>query len=163
MHPVSLPALMRSDFDGRRLRVRRELGRTEAYTRYFVTYRSDDLRISGVLNVPSGRGPFPTLVLNHGYIDPADYVNGQGLLREQDYLARAGYVVLHTDYRNHAQSGRAPAADRPTRSSRSGARGCRTSTATASGCSAGPWAAESPWVRSSCAPAWSTLPCCTPP
>lgn len=60
------------------------------------------------MNVPSGRGPFPILVLNHGYIDPAVYTNGRGLAREQDYLARRGYVVLHTDYRNHAQSSKDP-------------------------------------------------------
>lgn len=63
------------------------------------------------MNVPAGDGPFPVLVLAHGYIDPDVYVNGQGLLREQDYLARAGYVVLHVDYRNHAQSGNDPRSD----------------------------------------------------
>ncbi len=40
--------------------------------------------------MPLGKGPFPALVLAHGYIDPDIYVNGQGLMREQDYLARAG-------------------------------------------------------------------------
>ena len=103
-HPVSIEALAQHDYDGRGLRVGRSLGDFGAYTRHYVTYLSGDLRISGVLNVPAGRGPFPALVLNHGYIDPADYVNGQGLSREQDYLARRGYVVLHTDYRNHAGS-----------------------------------------------------------
>ncbi|MDX6260564.1 MAG: uncharacterized protein QOH84_2252 [Kribbellaceae bacterium] len=53
-------------------------------------------------------GRHPALVLNHGFIDPAVYTNGRGLMREQDYLARRGYVVLHTDYRNHAQSSKDP-------------------------------------------------------
>jgi dipeptidyl aminopeptidase/acylaminoacyl peptidase len=52
------------------------------------------------------------VVLAHGHIDPAIYVNGQGMRREQDWLARAGYVVLHTDYRNHAFSANDPAAER---------------------------------------------------
>ena len=52
--------------------------------------------------MPDGKGPFPAVVLNHGYIEPSIYVTGQGLMREQDYLARAGFVVLHTDYRGHA-------------------------------------------------------------
>lgn len=104
VNPVSLQALMTKKYDGRDLRVGRVLARNTAYTRYFVTYASGKLRISGILNVPVGRGPFPALVLNHGYIDPAIYTNGRGLMREQDYLARRGYIVLHTDYRNHAQS-----------------------------------------------------------
>ena len=109
---VSLPALFEREYDGRGLRLRGVIARTDAYTSHTVTYRSGDLTISGKLNVPTGRGPFPALVLAHGYIDPAYYVNGQGLMREQDWLARAGYVVLHTDYRNHAGSSKDPRAER---------------------------------------------------
>lgn len=110
--PVSLPALMAEEYDGRGLRLGQVLARTSDYTRRAVTYRSGDLRISGIMNVPRGDGPFPVLVLLHGYIDPAFYVTGQGLMREQDYLARRGYVVLHTDYRGHAGSDDDPAAER---------------------------------------------------
>ncbi len=84
---------------------------TDAYRQHFVTYRSEGLTISGILNRPRGRGPFPVSVLGHGYIDPAYYVNGQGLRREQDWLARAGFAVLHTDYRNHASSDDDPTAE----------------------------------------------------
>jgi alpha/beta hydrolase fold len=110
-HPISLQALMAKEYDGRRLRVGRVLARTSDYTRQFVTYMSGKLSISGIMNIPDGEGPFPVLILNHGYIDPAIYTNGRGLAREQDYLARNGYVVLHTDYRNHAQSDDDPNAD----------------------------------------------------
>lgn len=111
VRPVSLPAFFDRVYDGRALRLGDVLVRTDAYTQHFVTYRSGDLTVSGVMNVPDGRGPFPVLVLAHGYIDPAVYANGQGLRREQDWLARAGYVVLHTDYRNHASSGHDPRVD----------------------------------------------------
>ena len=110
-HPVSLQALIARKYDGRQLRVGRVLARTSDYARYFVTYRSGKLTISGIMNVPDGNGPFPVVILNHGYIDPAIYTNGRGLAREQDYLARAGYVVLHTDYRNHAESDDDPTAE----------------------------------------------------
>ncbi|MGH8893863.1 MAG: alpha/beta hydrolase family protein [Actinomycetes bacterium] len=110
--PVSLPALMAKQYDGRGLRLGRVLARTSDYTRRAASYRSGDLRISGIINVPDGNGPFPVLVLLHGYIDPGFYVTGQGLMREQDYLARRGYVVLHVDYRNHAGSDDDPVAER---------------------------------------------------
>jgi dipeptidyl aminopeptidase/acylaminoacyl peptidase len=103
-HPVSLQALIQKRYDGRGLRLGQVLARTDAYTRHFATYKSGPLTISGIMNVPAGAGPFPVLVLLHGYIDPDIYTNGRGLAREQDYLAREGYVVLHIDYRNHAQS-----------------------------------------------------------
>ncbi|QIG46069.1 alpha/beta fold hydrolase [Nocardioides anomalus] len=106
---------MRQAPDGGKPRILREEYATDAYTRYDVEYRSDDLTVSGVLVRPKGKGPFPAIVLNHGYIEPSIYVTGQGLAREQDALARAGYVVLHTDYRGHASGDPVPQLDRETR------------------------------------------------
>jgi dipeptidyl aminopeptidase/acylaminoacyl peptidase len=112
---VSLPALMRELFPGGRLRRERQVLANEAYTRHEVTYPSGDVTVSGVLLRPRGKGPFPAVVLNHGYIEPSVYVTGQGLMREQDYLARAGFVVLHTDYRGHAGSDPTSDGDRESR------------------------------------------------
>ncbi|MDX1607876.1 MAG: alpha/beta fold hydrolase [Candidatus Spechtbacterales bacterium] len=104
-HPeLSLQALGQMEFNGRDLQLGRVLDNNSAYTRYYVEYKSGGLTISGIMNVPKGDGPFPVLILNHGYIDPAIYTNGRGLKREQDYFARRGYVVIHPDYRNHAFS-----------------------------------------------------------
>ena len=102
--PVSLPALMRERAPGGSVRLLRETGSTDAYRRWEVSYPSGDLTITGVLLRPRGAGPFPGLVFAHGHIEPSIYVTGQGLRREQDRMAREGYVVLHTDYRGHAGS-----------------------------------------------------------
>lgn len=103
-NPVSLDALIAEDIVGSDFKIGSVLDENEAYTRYYITYKSGELLISGIMNVPKGAGPFPLLVLNHGHIDPAIYTNGRGLKREQDYLARRGYVVVHSDYRGHADS-----------------------------------------------------------
>lgn len=102
--PVSLDALMVREYDGRRLRLGREVLRTPTQVQHEVTYRSGDLTISGVIAVPVGKGPFPTVVLAHGYIDPAVYVTGQGMTRERAWFADRGYIALHVDYRGHAGS-----------------------------------------------------------
>jgi dipeptidyl aminopeptidase/acylaminoacyl peptidase len=112
---VSLPALMRESFTGGPIRRGREVLANAAYTRHEVTYPSGRVTVSGVLLRPPGSGPFPAVVLNHGYIEPSTYTSGQGLSREQDYLARAGFVVLHTDYRGHAGSDPASEESRETR------------------------------------------------
>lgn len=106
--PVSLPALMQRKHTGSGLHLGPALARTPAYTRHAVTYEANGLTISGVMNIPEGKGPFPALVLAHGYIDPDVYVTGQGMPREHDLLARRGHVVLHVDYRNHARSDKDP-------------------------------------------------------
>lgn len=109
--PVSLPALMSKEYDGRGLRLGQVRERTASYTSYQATYRGDGLRLSGVLNVPTGKGPFPAAVLAHGYIDPAIYRSGQGMTRERGVLAEAGYIAFHVDYRNHGGSDRDPEAE----------------------------------------------------
>jgi dipeptidyl aminopeptidase/acylaminoacyl peptidase len=100
----SIPVAMTREYDGRDLKIRKKLSENSAYTRYRATYKSGDLKICGQLIEPKGKGPFPMVVLAHGYIDPKVYVNGQGFRREQDWLPRNGYGVLHVDYRNHACS-----------------------------------------------------------
>jgi len=120
---VSVLGLAAERHWGDRLRLGAVRERTAAYTSYDVTYRSrsttgagegpeESYTISGVLNVPTGPGPFPAVVLAHGYIDPAYYVRGQGMTRERGYLAARGYVALHVDYRNHAESTHDPAYQR---------------------------------------------------
>jgi len=112
VRPVSVLGLAQQRHRGDRLRLGAVRERTAEYTSYDVTYRSrsttprgeESYTISGVLNVPTGRGPFPAVVLAHGYIDPAYYVRGQGMTRERGYLAARGYIAMHVDYRNHAES-----------------------------------------------------------
>ncbi len=110
--PVSVLGLAEQRLRGDRLRLGAVRERTAAYTSYDVTYRSrsttprggEAYTISGVLNVPRGRGPFPAVVLAHGHIEPSIYVRGQGMTRERGYLAAHGFIALHVDYRNHAES-----------------------------------------------------------
>lgn len=110
-NPISLTSLMEKEYNGRDLLLKEKIEENATYTRYFITYKSGDLTISGILNIPKGSVPeegFPVLFLNHGYIDTAIYTNGRGLRREQDYFARQGFAVFHSDYRNHAESDKDP-------------------------------------------------------
>ena len=92
--PLSPETLFAKTYDGRNLTRGREVGSTAAYQQYIATFDGDGLTISGRLLVPRGSGPFPAVVLAHGYADPAVYDNTTQMSRERDYLARQGYVVL---------------------------------------------------------------------
>lgn len=109
--PLSPEALFAKTYDGRNLTLGREISSTAAYQQNIVTFEGDGLTISGRLLVPRGQGPFPAVVLAHGYADPAVYDNTTQMSRERDYLARQGYVTLLVDYRNHAASSKDPDAD----------------------------------------------------
>ena len=105
---VSLQYIMQEKFDGRDLKLVKVLATTDTYTHYYTTYMSGNLKISGIMNVPKGKGPFPVIITAHGFVEPKYYTTGRGLKREQDYLANKGYVVLHPDYRNHNGSDKDP-------------------------------------------------------
>lgn len=105
---LSIPHFSKMRLKGTDLTLESVLEQNAAYKRYAISYKSNGLLISGIMNIPEGEGPFPLLILNHGYIDRSVYVRGRGLKREQDFLARAGFAVLHTDYRGHAASDESP-------------------------------------------------------
>lgn len=105
---LSIDSLASMRLEGTGLTLTQVLDDNAAYTRHEIRYVSNGLRISGIMNIPKGDGPFPLLILNHGYIDPDVYTIGRGLKREQDYLARQGFAVLHTDYRKHGESDPSP-------------------------------------------------------
>lgn len=76
-----------------------EITTTSHYTRYYIAYPSDDLTITGVMHVPHGEGPFPVVILNHGYIPPERYWSGADTWRAGDYLASQGYMTIAPDFR----------------------------------------------------------------
>ena len=85
------------------LQVEEVLNVTNAFTRTLITYPSDDLTIYGFMNVPKGEGPFPVVLVLHGYVDPARYNTLTYTTGYADTLAGAGYLVIHPNFRNWPQ------------------------------------------------------------
>ena len=78
--------------------------RAQNFTRYLIAYHSDGLRITGMMNLPKGDGPFPVVILNHGYYPLDVYQTGNGSKLAADYLANRGFLTLSPDFRSHAGS-----------------------------------------------------------
>jgi uncharacterized protein len=90
------------------LRIEQVLAVTDAFTRTLVTFPSDGLTIYGFMNVPKGEGPFPVVLVLHGYVDPARYNTLTYTTGYADALARAGYLVIHPNFRNWPPSDSGP-------------------------------------------------------
>jgi uncharacterized protein len=69
-----------------------------------VTYRSHDLRVSGLMACPAGTPPFPAVIINHGFFPPENYYSGKGTRHELRALAERGYLTIAPDYRNYGDS-----------------------------------------------------------
>ncbi len=108
-NPYSMESLFSREYTGGEIVRQSVLQQNDAYTSYLITYPSDGLTIRGVMRIPTGDGPFPVIVMNHGHYEPGPYISGQGTDAMADIVARAGYITLASDYRGHGQSEGEPA------------------------------------------------------
>ncbi len=106
-HPMSIAAQRAMAYPGSDIIIERELTAALSYRRYYAYYYSEDLKIYGLLTVPSGEMPaggWPAIVFNHGYIPPDVYQTTERYIAYVDRLASSGYVIFRIDYRGHDQS-----------------------------------------------------------
>jgi dipeptidyl aminopeptidase/acylaminoacyl peptidase len=80
------------------------LGGGAGYATYTVTWGSQGGTMTGVLHLPSGTGPFPVVVVNHGYVPPSQYYVGHDSSKYAGSLAAAGYLCLSPNYPGYAGS-----------------------------------------------------------
>ncbi len=99
MYPYSIAGLREREFEGGEISLDVRLAFNDVYSAYLISYPSDGLRITGMLYIPAGNGPFPVIVMNHGYYPRSDYSSGDGSDRAAKYLVERGYVTISSDYR----------------------------------------------------------------
>jgi dipeptidyl aminopeptidase/acylaminoacyl peptidase len=60
--------------------------------------------MTGVVDIPQGTGPFPVVVVNHGYIPASQYRVGQDSTKYADAFAAQGFLTASPDYPGYAGS-----------------------------------------------------------
>lgn len=101
---LSVAELARRDYGAGELRTDDTLGVNEAFTRTLVSWESDGVRVYAFQNTPAGEGPFPLVIMIHGYVDPEVYSTLTYTTRYADALARAGFLVIHPNLRGYPPS-----------------------------------------------------------
>lgn len=102
--PYTIAGLRAHEYQSGVIRIRKTLDETDNYTAYLIEYPSDGLTITGVMQIPRGEGPFPVIVMNHGFFARSVYATGDGTDRASIFLAEHGYLTLASDYRSWAAS-----------------------------------------------------------
>jgi len=106
-HPLSIQALREGEYPGSDIVIEQTLDAGSNYKRYIASYKSEGLKIYGLLTVPNGassEGGFPAIIFNHGYISPSVYKTTEKYVAYQDAFARVGYITFKSDYRGHGNS-----------------------------------------------------------
>ena len=100
IYPYTIAGLREHEYVSGEIIVGDVLEETYLYTRYSISYPSDGLNITGVMQIPTaGEAPFPVIVMNHGFFRRAVYASGDGTDRAAEFLNRRGYLTISSDYR----------------------------------------------------------------
>lgn len=103
--PYTIAGLRGRTYRSTRIMVGPLAKETDIFRRYPIAYVSDGLTVNGVMQVPvSGKGPFPVIVMNHGYFNREEFHSGDGTDRAAEYLNKHGYLTLASDYRSWGDS-----------------------------------------------------------
>jgi dipeptidyl aminopeptidase/acylaminoacyl peptidase len=106
-HPLQIAAMRAREYPGSDIAIEAVLDPGANYSRYYVSYLSEGLKIYALMTVPNGAKPstgWPVIVFNHGYIPPAVYRTTERYIAYVDEIARSGYIVFRSDYRGHDRS-----------------------------------------------------------
>lgn len=107
LHPLQIEAMRAREYPGSDIVIEETLDPGVNYSRYYVSYQSEGLKIYALMTVPSGEKPptgWPVIIFNHGYIPPDVYRTTERYVAYVDLIARSGYIVLRSDYRGHDRS-----------------------------------------------------------
>lgn len=99
-----IEGLRKREFNGGEIKIEEVLPKESNFTPYIISYTSDNLKIYAAMNIPEGIGPFPVILLNHGYYDTQTFQTGDGTNGMATILANNGYITLASDYRGHGKS-----------------------------------------------------------
>jgi dipeptidyl aminopeptidase/acylaminoacyl peptidase len=105
---LTIPDLRARGYGGGEISIGELWNDAPGYTSYRISYPADGLRLTGLLHIPDGAGPFPVIIANRGHIDKERYQPGMDSRAFADFMARQGYLVVAPDYRGYAGGDEGP-------------------------------------------------------
>lgn len=106
-NPLQISEMRKKQYPGSDLVIEQTLADGSNYHQYIASYQSENLKIYGLLTVPTTQKPkdgWPAIIFNHGYIPPEQYRTTERYVAYVDGFATEGYVVFKSDYRGNGSS-----------------------------------------------------------
>lgn len=61
-------------------------------------------KVSGLINIPKGNGPFPVIIMFRGYVNQKQYVIGTGTQHAAEFFAQNGFITMAPDFLGYGDS-----------------------------------------------------------
>jgi dipeptidyl aminopeptidase/acylaminoacyl peptidase len=106
--PYAIESLRARAYPGGKLNIGSVMFRGQGFTKYEMTWPSGGQTMTGTISLPDGPGPFPVVVVEHGFIPSQRYWVGQDSGIFGDPLAAHGFVSVAPNWPGYAGSGPAP-------------------------------------------------------
>ncbi len=71
---------------------------------HLFSFTADGKKVTGLINIPQGKGPFPVIVMFRGYVDQKQYKTGDGTRKVGEYFAKNGFITIAPDFLGYGGS-----------------------------------------------------------
>lgn len=105
--PMFIESLRARTYPAESLTIEKTLPAGTGYRQFIASYRSEGLKIYGLLMVPATPKPqngYPAIIFMHGFIPPKQYSTTGNYPTYQAMLTRGGFITFKPDLRGHGQS-----------------------------------------------------------
>jgi dienelactone hydrolase len=96
--------LAKTQIEGSKIEIKDVLKEDKNFTSYLFTFQAQQKKVSGLINIPKGIGPFPVIVMFRGYVDQKIYKTGDGTRRAGEYFAQNGFITVAPDFLGYGNS-----------------------------------------------------------
>src|SRR5438105_9801783 len=103
--PYYVESLRARSYPGGSLQVGQLMFHGAGFTKYHMTWPSGGQTMTGTISLPDGAGPFPVVVVNHGFIPSNRYWIGQDSGIFGDPMASHGFISVAPNWPGYAGSG----------------------------------------------------------
>ncbi|MBI4059245.1 hypothetical protein HY404_03340 [Candidatus Microgenomates bacterium] len=97
-------------YSGSQIVLEKVIKKEPTFTSYLFSFTSEGKKVTGQANLPAGadkpaqaglpagKGPFPVILMNRGYVDKEVYFTGVGTRKAAGEFAKAGFITLAPDF-----------------------------------------------------------------
>ncbi len=76
----------------------------ENFTSYLISFTSQGKKVTGIMNMPRGNGPYSIIVMFRGYVEPEVYYTGLGTQKGGEVFADNGFITFAPDFLGYGGS-----------------------------------------------------------